>query len=144
VAAAARQLRAAQPAWEALGPGGRARHMLAFLNWILDNEAGLVGIMQEESGKSWGDAALEVTDKVGKLRQGMDPDGSFTSDVGAMCTAGLLKFCRQQSVVAERIHLKTEPPWYPYAPGKSRFQARMIRFLGAHDWRRGLGRLPEG
>ena len=61
VAAAAKQLRAAQPAWEALGPDGRAKHMRNFLNWILDNEDHLVGIMQEESGKSWGDAALEIS-----------------------------------------------------------------------------------
>jgi len=57
----AAQLRAAQPAWEDLGPEGRAKHMFAFLDWILDNEKKLVGIMQEESGKSWGDAGLEVS-----------------------------------------------------------------------------------
>jgi acyl-CoA reductase-like NAD-dependent aldehyde dehydrogenase len=61
VAAAAQQLRAAQPAWEELGPDGRAQHMFRFLDWILDNEAHLVGTMQEETGKSWGDAALEVS-----------------------------------------------------------------------------------
>ncbi|GAA0612656.1 aldehyde dehydrogenase family protein [Sporichthya brevicatena] len=60
VAAAAAELRAAQPAWEDLGPDGRAKHMRNFLDWILDNEKRLVGIMQEETGKSWGDAGLEV------------------------------------------------------------------------------------
>lgn len=53
-------LRAAQPAWEALGPNGRARYLLQLLDWVLDNEARLIGIMQEETGKSWGDAALET------------------------------------------------------------------------------------
>jgi acyl-CoA reductase-like NAD-dependent aldehyde dehydrogenase len=56
----AKQLREAQPAWEDLGPDGRAKHMFDFLNWILDNQDHLVGIMQEETGKSWGDAGLEV------------------------------------------------------------------------------------
>ncbi|WP_261567232.1 aldehyde dehydrogenase family protein [Frankia gtarii] len=60
VAAAAARLRAAQPAWEDLGPDGRSRHMLRFLDWLLDNEKRLVGIMQEETGKSWGDAGLEI------------------------------------------------------------------------------------
>lgn len=60
VAEQAKRLRTAQPEWEALGPDGRAKHMLRFLDWIFDNEAKLVGIMQEETGKSWGDASLEV------------------------------------------------------------------------------------
>jgi acyl-CoA reductase-like NAD-dependent aldehyde dehydrogenase len=53
-------LRAAQPEWEDLGPDGRARHLLRLLDWVLDNEARLIGIMQEETGKSWGDAAVET------------------------------------------------------------------------------------
>lgn len=56
----AADLRAAQPAWEDLGPDGRAKHVLRFLDWILDNEDRLIGIMQEETGKSWGDAAMET------------------------------------------------------------------------------------
>lgn len=53
-------LRAAQPEWEDLGPDGRARHLLRFLDWVLDNEKRLIGIMQEETGKSWGDAQVET------------------------------------------------------------------------------------
>ncbi|KLL09801.1 aldehyde dehydrogenase family protein [Protofrankia coriariae] len=60
VAVAAKRLREAQPAWEDLGPDGRAKYMFRFLDWILDNEKHLVGLMQEETGKSWGDAGLEV------------------------------------------------------------------------------------
>ncbi|WP_167104494.1 aldehyde dehydrogenase family protein [Mycobacterium sp. DL592] len=53
---------------------------------------------------------------------------------------GVLKYCRQQSVVEERIALKSEPLWYPVIPAKSRLIAKMTRMLGAHDWRRRLGR----
>ncbi|NMO91602.1 aldehyde dehydrogenase family protein [Actinomycetospora sp. TBRC 11914] len=60
VAAAAARLRAAQPAWEALGPKGRAKHVLRWLDWILDNQERLVRLAQEESGKSWGDASFET------------------------------------------------------------------------------------
>ena len=56
----ARQLRAAQPAWEDLGPDGRAKHVLRLLDWVLDNEQRLIGLMQEETGKSWGDAQIET------------------------------------------------------------------------------------
>src|SRR6201993_1526331 len=53
---------------------------------------------------------------------------------------GVLKYCRQQSVVEERFSLKSEPLWYPVVPARSRFIARATRMLGAHDWRRRLGR----
>ncbi len=52
---------------------------------------------------------------------------------------GVLKYCRQQSVVEEKFSLKSEPLWYPVVPAKSRFMSRAVRFLGAHDWRRKLG-----
>jgi acyl-CoA reductase-like NAD-dependent aldehyde dehydrogenase len=57
--------------------------------------------------------------------------------------AGMLKFCRQQSVVSERVHLRAEPHWYPYVTRTSELQAKMVRFLGARDWRRKLGRAPK-
>ncbi len=53
---------------------------------------------------------------------------------------GVLKYCRQQSVVEERVALKSEPNWYPVVPAKSRIMARVVRLLGAHDWRRRFGR----
>jgi acyl-CoA reductase-like NAD-dependent aldehyde dehydrogenase len=59
VAAEAERLRAAQPEWEALGPNGRSRHLLRWLDWIMDNEQHLVELVQAESGKSWGDSAFE-------------------------------------------------------------------------------------
>jgi acyl-CoA reductase-like NAD-dependent aldehyde dehydrogenase len=52
---------------------------------------------------------------------------------------GVLKYCRQQSVVEERFAMKSEPLWYPVVPVRSRLIARATRLLGAHDWRRRLG-----
>lgn len=60
VAAQAQALRAAQPEWEALGPKGRARHLLAWLDWLLDNEVPLLSLVQQEAGKSWADASIEL------------------------------------------------------------------------------------
>jgi hypothetical protein len=53
---------------------------------------------------------------------------------------GVLKYCRRQSFVSERVHLKSEAHWYPYTRRKSLLQARLIRLLGMHDWRRRLSR----
>ena len=60
VSAIATALRAAQPEWEALGPHGRAKHLLAWLDWIMDHEDRLRELLQTESGKSWGDTTLET------------------------------------------------------------------------------------
>jgi acyl-CoA reductase-like NAD-dependent aldehyde dehydrogenase len=56
----AAELRSAQPAWEALGPRGRAKHLLNWLNWIVDNQDHVLGLVHREAGKSWGDAQIEL------------------------------------------------------------------------------------
>jgi acyl-CoA reductase-like NAD-dependent aldehyde dehydrogenase len=56
----ASKLRSAQPEWEQIGPKARARHLLNWLDWIVDNEDHLFGLVHREAGKSWGDAALEL------------------------------------------------------------------------------------
>lgn len=60
VAELAARLRAAQPAWEALGPEGRRKHLLAWLDWIVDNKERILGLVHREAGKSWGDAQIEL------------------------------------------------------------------------------------
>jgi hypothetical protein len=53
---------------------------------------------------------------------------------------GLLKYCRQQSVTTEKIALGSEIHWYPYSKSRGKLQSKLVRMLGAHDWRRRLGR----
>lgn len=57
----AAELRAAQPAWEALGPDGRAKVLLRWADWLMDNERRLSELVQSESGKAWNDASFETT-----------------------------------------------------------------------------------
>jgi len=58
----AERLRAAQPAWERLGFAGRRKWLERYRDWLLDHEQDLLLLVQEETGKSWGDLALgEVT-----------------------------------------------------------------------------------
>jgi acyl-CoA reductase-like NAD-dependent aldehyde dehydrogenase len=54
------QLRSAQPAWEALGTRARARHLRNWLDWIVDNQDHLLGLVHQEAGKSWGDTEIEL------------------------------------------------------------------------------------
>ena len=60
VQALATRLRAAQPAWEALGPKARAEHVGRLRDWVLDHQDELVTLLRSESGKSMPDAALEA------------------------------------------------------------------------------------
>jgi len=56
----AARLRANQPAWQALEVKGRARWVAKWRDWIFDHAGELVGLVQQESGKSWGDANVET------------------------------------------------------------------------------------
>ncbi|WAJ43482.1 aldehyde dehydrogenase family protein [Mycobacterium sp. Aquia_216] len=60
VAKLAGELRVAQPAWETLGPQGRAVYLRRWLDWIVDNQDRILGLVHREAGKSWGDAQLEL------------------------------------------------------------------------------------
>ncbi len=116
------ELRKAQPAWEALGPAGRRTWLLRWVDWLFDNERRLLELVRSETGKSWADASREM------------------AVAGAQA---VLKYCRQQSVVEPRFALTSEPLRYPVIPVKSRLMAKAVRLVGAHDWRRRLGRYPR-
>ncbi|MDT5131608.1 MAG: hypothetical protein QOE41_919 [Mycobacterium sp.] len=71
------------------------------------------------------------------------PSGGWkTSGIGGRNggAAGILKFCREQSIISERFTLKAEPHWYPHSPRSNRALALLVRLTGAHDWQRRLGR----
>ena len=57
VEAVAARLRAAQPAWHAMGVEGRAEWLGKWRDWILDHTDELLSMVQRETGKSWGDTA---------------------------------------------------------------------------------------
>ena len=60
VAAKARDLRLAQPEWEAMGAKGRKAWLLKLQDWILDNAEHLADVLQSESGKPRAEAAQEA------------------------------------------------------------------------------------
>jgi acyl-CoA reductase-like NAD-dependent aldehyde dehydrogenase len=54
------RLRRNQPAWEALGPGGRGEWAGRLRDWLLDNDERIAELLQRETGKPWQEATLEV------------------------------------------------------------------------------------
>ncbi len=59
VAAKAAELRLFQPEWEAIGPRGRKKWMMAWQEWILDHTDHLTDVLMSETGKSRSDASVE-------------------------------------------------------------------------------------
>ncbi|MCV7425420.1 aldehyde dehydrogenase family protein [Mycobacterium montefiorense] len=78
----------------------------------------------------------------GLLQFGVPMPGWKESGLGSRSGGpdGIRKYCRQKSIVAERVAIKTELLWYPYSRKKGRFVENAVRLLSARDWRRRLGR----
>ncbi|MFE5501308.1 aldehyde dehydrogenase family protein [Amycolatopsis japonica] len=60
VAEVVRALRARQPAWEGLGPRGRAVWLVKLRDWLLDEADRLADVLQAESGKPRAEASIEI------------------------------------------------------------------------------------
>src|ERR1700760_4311991 len=60
VEAVAARLRTAQPAWQQLGVDGRARWLGKWRDWMVYHTDELLTGLQLETGKSWGDANVEI------------------------------------------------------------------------------------
>jgi acyl-CoA reductase-like NAD-dependent aldehyde dehydrogenase len=58
--AVATRLRAAQPAWQAMGVKARAKWLGKWRDWMFDHTDELLTLVQKESGKSWGDTSIEM------------------------------------------------------------------------------------
>src|SRR5271163_3829181 len=59
------------------------------------------------------------------------------SGLGSRCggAAGIRKYCRTKSIVADRVAMKKEPLWYPYSAKKGKVLGAMVRMTSARDWR---------
>jgi hypothetical protein len=69
--------------------------------------------------------------------EGWNESGVGSRSGGA---AGIRKFCRTKSILAERVAMKKDPLWYPYSCRKGKTIAAMVRMTSGRDWRRRLGR----
>ena len=75
----AARLRAAQPAWQRIGVEGRSRWLGKWRDWLLDQTDELLTLLQLESGKSWGDANLEING-LESINYWIDKAGEFLAD----------------------------------------------------------------
>jgi acyl-CoA reductase-like NAD-dependent aldehyde dehydrogenase len=104
--------------------------------WTGDQERGVRIARQLETG------SVSVNNAMATIFQFPLPFGGWKqSGIGMRFggAEGLLKYCKQQAVSTEKIKLASEIHWYPYSKGKVTLQARLVRMLGARDWRRKLG-----
>jgi acyl-CoA reductase-like NAD-dependent aldehyde dehydrogenase len=81
VAAIAAKLRAGQSHWAAIGPRGRAEWLGKWRNWIFDNADELLTLLQLESGKSWGDANIEILAATQTINYWADNAATFLANV---------------------------------------------------------------
>jgi acyl-CoA reductase-like NAD-dependent aldehyde dehydrogenase len=116
VAVVAADLRRAQPEWQAMGAAGRGRVMLQWLDWILDNERCLLELLQAETGKSSGDAAIETTAAVDLINYYAKNSACFLKD-GHIAAHNLLGHAKRLRVRYEPYELVGQIfPWnYPVA-----------------------------
>jgi acyl-CoA reductase-like NAD-dependent aldehyde dehydrogenase len=90
--------------------------------------------------------AVNMNNVLANLFQFTLPQGGWKeSGVGSRLggASGILKFCRTQSLVSERITLSAEPYWFPVSPRKNKLIGRASRMMAASDWRRRLGLRPR-
>jgi len=105
--------------------------------WTADSAHGEQVATQLETG------GVSVNNTMATIFQFPLPFGGWkTSGIGSRFGGadGLLKYCRRQSVTTERMNLGSEIHWYPYTQKRGKLQVRLVRLLGANDWRRRFGK----
>ena len=116
VAAKARALRAAQTQWEAIGPRGRKKWMMAWQDWVLDNAEHLTDVLMSETGKSRGDAQLEPITIADAINYWAGNAEEFLSDRPAKAHSPLFKIKKLTTVFRPYPLVGMIEPWnFPLA-----------------------------
>jgi len=80
IEAIAARLRAAQPAWQAMGPQKRGEWLGKWRDWLLDHSDDLSTLVQLEGGKSWGDTSAELLLGIQATNYWIDNTAQFLAD----------------------------------------------------------------
>jgi acyl-CoA reductase-like NAD-dependent aldehyde dehydrogenase len=105
------RVRAAQPAWEAIGYAGR-RHWLGKLrDWLIANHDRLADVMQAETGKVRADAELEAPFIAGTINFYADNAESFLADETPSAYNPLMKVKKLRTVYRPFPVVGNISPW---------------------------------
>jgi acyl-CoA reductase-like NAD-dependent aldehyde dehydrogenase len=114
-----------------------------------DSELGLAGsVWTKDKNRAMALArkmktgSVNINDVIANVLQFPVPmEGWGDSGVGSRSggAAGIRKYCRTKSIVADRVTMRN-PLWYPYGPKKGKLLGAMIRMMSARDWARRIGR----
>lgn len=119
------RLRAAQPAWEALGTRGRGRWLDLLRDWLLDEADTIADVLQAETGKVRAEAGIEVPWICDVINHYVRHAASYTADTNVRASSPLTLARRQ--VVTRRPYpvVGVISPWnFPIAiPGLDAFPA---------------------
>lgn len=118
VAAAAAALRAAQPEWEAIGPAGRKKWLLALQDWVIDHAEELADTIQAESAKPRIDARVEVLFAIDQLGYWARNAAKFLADQHPSAHTPLARVKRLTTVYRPYPLVGVITPWnFPLAMG---------------------------
>jgi acyl-CoA reductase-like NAD-dependent aldehyde dehydrogenase len=125
---------------EAIALANDSDYGLAGSVWTSDPEKGMAIARRMRTG------SVNINNAMTNVFQLPVPMGGWNaSGLGSRHgAAGIRKYCRSKTIIAERVTLKSELYWYPTSRRRSRLMSRASRMLGAKDWRRRLGRKPPG
>jgi acyl-CoA reductase-like NAD-dependent aldehyde dehydrogenase len=105
------RLRAAQPAWEALGFDGRRLWLERLRDWLLEHNDEITDVMQEESGKVRADAALEVPHLCDMINYYAKVGAGFLADEEPTPHLALLRAKRAKVVFSPYPVVGIISPW---------------------------------
>lgn len=116
VAAKAAGLRRAQAEWEAIGPRGRKRWLMAWQDWVLDNADHLTEVLMSETGKSRRDASIEPITIVDSINYWAGHAEEFLADRHPKAHSPLFKVKKLTTVFRPYPLVGMIEPWnFPLA-----------------------------
>jgi len=111
VAEAVAGVRAAQPAWDAIGFAGRRRWLESLRDWILANQDRIDELMQQETGKVRADAGLEAFYCIDAINFWCDQGPKFLADEVITPHSALLRSKRHKVIYRPYGVVGIISPW---------------------------------